>query len=124
MYTRTYSDDRHSILIPESYGGTALKESAPKESKETEDRGKNPWEETERTVAEEEKNEKSEEAFSPISKPQSPSFFSNIFANSNFDLQNIGKEELLLIAAAAFLFFSKDGDKECAIMLLLLLFLG
>ena len=34
----------------------------------------------------------------------------------------IGLEEILIIAAAAFLFFRKDGDTECAIMLLLLLF--
>ena len=36
----------------------------------------------------------------------------------------IGTEELLLIAAAAFLFFSRDGDKECAILILMLIFLS
>ena len=35
---------------------------------------------------------------------------------------NIGIEEILIIAVAAVLFFSKDGDSECAILLLLLLF--
>lgn len=39
-------------------------------------------------------------------------------------LPKIGTEEILLIAIALFLFFSKDGDKECAIMLLLLLLVG
>ena len=38
-----------------------------------------------------------------------------------FSLPKIGKEEILIIAMAAFLLFSKDGDKECAIMLILLL---
>ncbi len=39
-------------------------------------------------------------------------------------MPKIGKEELLLIGIALFLFFSKDGDKECAIMLALLIFVG
>lgn len=124
MYTRTYSDDRHSILIPESYGGTALKDSVLRDSKEAEDKGKNPWEESDGAAVDDAPSDESEKTFSNVSKPQAPSFLSNIFKNSNFGLQNIGKEELLLIATAAFLFFSKDGDKECAIMLLLLLFLG
>lgn len=42
----------------------------------------------------------------------------------NFKLSSIGLEEILIIATAAILFFNKDGDKECAIMLLLLLFIG
>ena len=36
----------------------------------------------------------------------------------------IGTEELLIIALALFLFLSKDGDKECAIILFLLLFIN
>ena len=39
-------------------------------------------------------------------------------------LPELHTEELLLLAAAAFLFFSRDGDKECAILILLLVFLG
>lgn len=35
-----------------------------------------------------------------------------------------GTEDILIIATAAFLFFSKSGDKECAIMLLLLIFIA
>ena len=38
-------------------------------------------------------------------------------------MPRIGSEELLIIAAAAFLLLSKDGDRECAVMLLLLLFI-
>ena len=32
------------------------------------------------------------------------------------------REDILLIGVALFLFFSKDGDKECAILLIALLF--
>ncbi len=35
---------------------------------------------------------------------------------------SIGLEEILILAVAAFLFFSRDGDSECALLLLLLLF--
>ena len=36
----------------------------------------------------------------------------------------LGTEEILILATAAFLFFSKGGDKECALILLLLLFIN
>ncbi|MBQ7333659.1 MAG: hypothetical protein IJW38_04850 [Clostridia bacterium] len=56
------------------------------------------------------------------------SVFRNFFDKS-FDFKNIslfkkgfGTEELLIIGIAAFLLFSRDGDKECAIILLLTLF--
>ena len=35
----------------------------------------------------------------------------------------IGTEEILLIGLALFLFFSKEGDKECSLLLILLLFI-
>ena len=123
MYTRSYHDERRGILIPESYGGTALYEGASDFKSDADDKGKNPWEEPPKET-EDEKSEESEQTFSSTPKASVPSFLSNIFKNGNLGLQNIGKEEILILAAAAFLFFSKEGDKECAIMLLLLLFLG
>ncbi len=39
-----------------------------------------------------------------------------------FDTFKLGTEEILLIAVALFLLFTKNGDKECAIILLCLLF--
>ena len=36
-------------------------------------------------------------------------------------LPKIGAEEILILMTAAFLFFSHDGDPECALLLLLLL---
>lgn len=55
---------------------------------------------------------------------------SGLFAKDGFlggmglTMPNIGTEEILILATAAFLFFSKSGDRECAIILLLLLFIN
>ncbi len=46
-----------------------------------------------------------------------------IFGNQTERSFKLGTEELLIIAVAAFLFFSKDGDRECALLLLALLFI-
>lgn len=46
-----------------------------------------------------------------------------IFGNQALRGFKLGTEELLIIAVAAFLFFSKDGDRECALLLLALLFI-
>ncbi len=132
MYTRPYNDEPHGIVIPESYGGTLLRESerpiknveeAPNEAHETS--VKNPWEKEAESPREEvHKKEESAEAFSSLSNLPFGNFLTKLGKNSKFSLQKIGTEEILIIATAAFLFFSKEGDKECAIMLLLLLFLG
>ena len=124
MYTRTYSDEHRGILIPESYGGTAFIDSQATDESVRDDKGKNPWEGGEGESVKTSTEPEIEASSSVISKIQMPHFLSNIFKNNNFNLQNIGKEEILLIAAALFLFFSKEGDKECALMLFLLLFLG
>lgn len=124
MYTRTYTEERSGIIIPDSYGGTALIENIQNEKGNGEDRGKNPWEDEKKETNAANENEETAEAFSPLSKIKVPSFLSNILNFGNFSLQKIGKEEILIIAAAAFLFFSKEGDRELAIILLLLLFLG
>ena len=39
-------------------------------------------------------------------------------------MPKIGTEEILILTVAALLFFNKDGDRECAILLLALLFIG
>ena len=124
MYTRTYTEERSGIIIPDSYGGTALIENIQNEKGNGEDRGKNPWEDAKKETNAANESEETAEAFSPLSKIKVPSFLSNILGFGNFSLQKIGKEEILIIAAAAFLFFSKEGDRELAIILLLLLFLG
>lgn len=126
MYTRTYNENVGEIIIPERYGGTSLgqKERGDKrEEIDINDKGKNPWENEEVHTEAPTKSEETIEASAPPSKLSFSGLFSSIFKNDAFGLQKIGKEEILIIATAAFLLFSKEGDKECAIMLILLLFL-
>ena len=116
MYTRPY-DDKRDIFIPESYNGTAFREDRrSEEPPPTREASANPNENCLH-------NEEAEPAGSFFSKITTGNFLGNIFKNDKFSLQNIGTEEILIIATAAFLLFSKNGDKECAIMLLLVLFL-
>ena len=130
MYTRTYNDDRRDILIPESYGGTTLFDNA--KTSEVDNSGgertsantKNPWDESEDIHTSSTVNTDSSDSTETfLSKIPRPSFLSHIFKNDKLSLQNLGKEEILIIATAALLFFTKNGDKELAIMMLILLFL-
>ena len=127
MYTRTYNENIGEIIIPERYGGTSFGQKDNSEEREeiipTEKSAKNPWENEEIHTESPQKNEETVETAAQPSKLLFGGLFSNIFKNGNFSLQKIGKEEILIIATAAFLLFSKEGDKECAIMLILLLFL-
>ena len=50
------------------------------------------------------------------------SFFDGLFKNGRFSLQSIEFEDLLIIGIGLYLLFSREGDKECGILLLLLLF--
>ena len=125
MYTRSYNDAAGDIIIPEHYGGTSFTQSAENDIARSEEIGvgKNPWEKEEIHTASENESKETIEASSFALKLPFSGFLSNIFKNESFSLQKIGKEELLILATAAFLFLSKEGDKECAIMLILLLFL-
>lgn len=127
MYTRAY-DEKLGIVIPESYNGTAFREDngttdrpdLSNDKRINEEQNKNQRGNSE---LHNDENEKSEAVGSFFSNLSFKGFFGNIFNNGNFGLQKIGTEEILIIATASFLLFSKDGDKECGIMLLLLLFL-
>lgn len=101
MYARSYKDGEISSLPPH-YDGVAFGEGIV-----------------------EEQNDPEVEAV-PTAAPAEESVFSRLASADLFraiKLPKIGTEELLLIAAAAFLFFSADGDKECAILILILVFL-
>ena len=126
MYTRPYGNES-GIVIPERYGGTSFGAqtsdevySAPPHATDSE----KDYVPTSGSVHTEKvgKSGKDGSPSSFLSKLPFSDFFTKITKNDFFSLQNIGKEEILIIAAAAFLFFSKEGDRECAIMLLLLLF--
>ena len=131
MYTRPY-DERIGIVIPESYSGTALRDGEAKvdepDALETStgasSEQRNPWEKDSIHSKDSEENRDSEPAGSFLSRLPFGNLFGGILGNGKFGLQKIGTEEILIIATAAFLLFSKDGDKECAIMLILLLFLS
>ena len=127
MYTRSYPEKESGIYIPESYGGTALRDRADKEcnAKEQYEEQSTTREESCNTPAEDSESiQTSGGIYGLFNKLPITSLFGNLFSNEKFSLQRIGTEEILIIAAAAFLFFSKEGDKECAIMLILLLFIA
>lgn len=116
MYSRSYYPDSNERLsIPENYDGTALIESTQHNSEEL-------------TVDSANISDTAEESVSAAQNLGKIPILSSLFANSglNFGLKmpKIGVEEILIIATAAFLFFSKDGDRECAIMLALLLLIN
>ena len=110
MYTKDFQCTSDNISIPEKYGGTAF------DGERTEIHNT----ETEECGAHESKN--------------APPKFSGIFSKKLFDFSsfpffkdgklNIGSEEIIILALAALFFFSKDGDRECALILLLTLFLN
>lgn len=104
MYTRSYSDEM-KMPLPEGYGGTMLgkdDEPAP--------------------VSEPEVVEASAGAGGLLSR-LIPSGLGKILPGTLFGSFKLGGEELLIGAVAIFMLLSSNGDKECAIMLLLLLFI-
>ncbi len=123
MYTRSYYPDGSlKVTPPDNYDGTAFSENALPP----------PREETEVSFAEEsyaEASAKPREESAAIDVSSIP-FLSGFFGNGgllgglNLKIPKIGTEEILILATAAFLFFSKDGDKESALILLLLLLIG
>ena len=133
MYSRTYANDLPTV--PESYSGVAFREpdpipdDAPKSIPKSADvkfttspappdpklssAGAEP--------AVEETCVKPSQGF--FEKIQLGKMFSGIrdFDFSSISLPRIGMEEILIVGLALFLFFSRDGDKECAALLALLL---
>ena len=117
MYTRSYNDSSGDRPLPESYSGVALNGGFIRESVESDEIS----EPTSATPGGEEK--------------AAPTFLggilSGILHKTGIErigerlpfLERIGTEEILIIIAALILFFSKEGDKECAIALMILLFI-
>ena len=123
MYTREYYETEN-VSLPENYDGVAFRENnANTAVADSEKASVNP-NDTEKPKAEDVK----------------PTFFSSILQKLPFpnlicglgDLFTDGRkekngtieiEDILIAAVALYLFFSKEGDKECAIILALLLFI-
>ena len=130
MYTRSYyTDSGERINPPENYDGTAFLDDGKSDGGENVQSSaapnKNPWESPAPTQ-EVHACAENESVLSSFSKFP---FLSGIFGGSSSLLQSlkipkIGTEELLIIGAAIFLFLSKDGDRECALILLLLLLIN
>ena len=111
MYSRSfYGESEEKTLLPENYDGTAFQSAHPEEL------------EAHETVAQETANDPSEVG---LFKGGSLPILSGLFGGlPNIKMPRIGTEEIIILTVAALLFFNKDGDKECAILLLVLLFIG
>ena len=131
MYTRSYYPEEERLTVPENYDGTALRENTRRE--QNSDTERNPNEETRELRAPWDiPKEEAVPTLSETKKSIGAGLFDklpigkllntkDLFKGS---LDKIGTEEILLVGVALFLLFSKNGDKECAIMLLLLLFVN
>ena len=112
MYTRSYYPDTGAL--PENYGGMAMRVSEPPPE-----------------PREPQKNEEASEPAGLFGKNQGElsmkaPIFSSLLSRLGtvarpLGIERLGTEELLIIGVALYLLFSKSGDKECAIILLLLL---
>ncbi len=101
MYTRNYFDGNDGA-VPRGYDGIALCDEPHQEP----------------PICHEHLPEKPKEG---------AGFLQGLLGNLNIrlpSLDKIGYEEILIIGIAAFLFFSADGDKECALILLALLLIN
>ena len=133
MYTRNYIDDEGTVSIPKNYDGIAFDTDSP-DTKNTVAASVG-----EKKISPNELTEQPEEAvMTGASANTDGGLFGNLFGKFQLkslfpssvgsilglDKFKLGREELLLIGIALFLLFSKEGDKECAIILLLLLFVN
>ena len=116
MYSRSFYPEQSEQALPENYVGTAFTEAGPSSD----------LQETAQILSDGD----SLPAIAPTSGDgfltsiaRFP-FISKLFENiPSIKVPKIGSEEMLIIAIAALLFFSKGGDKECALILLSLLFI-
>lgn len=116
MYSRNYFQDDKAPSPPENYSGIALSDEATVQECSAEDRA-----DSEPTLANADGNSESKSVFANLFD-KDRGIFNGLFGGGiKSFLGKIGTEEILIIAVAVFLLFSKEGDKECAIMLLLLL---
>ena len=128
MYTRSYFTEDKKIDIPENYDGNAFKENG------------SVIQNAEEVLSDfkEEPNDVQEETEETLGKGIFSSLFDKLpvkslqkgFPFSLFKKNGVegcglsfGTEEILISLIAIYMFFSKDGDKECAAFILLLLFI-
>ena len=131
MYTRNYIDDGSGVTIPQNYDGIAFDTDSP-DNKNTVSASMGEKKISPPDIP------KEDEEYTQTSKTEGmggilsglfgkggiKSIFPSLGSLFPLDQFKLGKEEILLIGIALFLLFSKEGDKECAIILLLLLFVN
>lgn len=121
MYSRSYYQDEEKLMPPENYNGTALlqKEETPNEVEEA----SLPLPDLSSMLTDEKKRENDDTSI--LAGLSNLPFLSGIFGKGGtLKFPKIGTEEILILMAAGFLFFSKNGDKETAIILLILLLIN
>lgn len=119
MYSRSYyADEATRVSLPENYDGTAFMERGPEEITDVTFIES----EEEKTVEASSQSDGLLGGFGKI--PILSSLFGQGGGLGSLKMPSIGVEEILILATAAFLFFSKDGDKESALILLLLLLIN
>lgn len=126
MYSRSYYQDEERITPPENYDGTSLiKEEIANEELETVS-GLGNFGMSLPTHEERGEKEKARSSDGILAGLTNLPFLSGIFGRgeSTLKMPKIGSEEILILFAAAFLFFSKNGDKETALILLILLLIN
>ena len=112
MYTRSYGGERSAI--PENYDGIAFGAPEPAEHPECREETLTSCSTADCSVG------RCQKSTQGIRLP----FFGDLFGGGIGGIfSSIGTEELLIIGIALFLIFSGDGDTECALMLLFLLFI-
>ena len=129
MYTRTYFTEDKKIDVPENYDGTAFGENGIGLNARESEKAESDFSVKESDFPGEDAPVSQKAKFSsrfdklPI-KSIFQGFPFSLFKEKEGDVGiNFGTEEILICAVALYLFFSKGGDRECAIMLLVLLFI-
>ena len=107
MYMRSYGAEEERMPLPSGYDGTAFEKEINEKAAE----------DVAEALAPE---EKTEEAGLSLKLPFFKGFGTFKGIKLPFDL---GGEDLVLLGLALLLFFTKDGDRECALMIALLLFI-
>ncbi len=132
MYTRSYYPEGEGIKIPENYDGNAFREAENKEEENIAQAENNlkeeavlraPWDVNESAEAVMGKADIGNRVFGGLFDRFSKNTLTGILPFFKEGKFSLGSEEVLICAIALFLFFSHGGDKECAIMLLLLLWI-
>ncbi len=126
MYSRSYyPESPERLSLPENYDGTAFMERNDAEIEDAVEEVS--FNEASNTEAKQSAEQTGGRAFSGLGNMP---LFSGLFDKGGLlgglglKWPHIGTEEILILATAAFLFFSKSGDRECALILLLLLFIN